>query len=152
MTKIGIVTESDPTTMKIRAQIPDLDGMVTYWLPVLTPKSGQDKIYHLPDIGEEVLIAFLDNGVEQGFCLGSIYNFQDKPPVSSGDKFHAAFKDGTVIEYDRSSHTLTASIVNGTAVISADYVTVNGNLIVNGNITATGSIIDAGGNTNHHSH
>jgi phage baseplate assembly protein V len=151
MTKIGIVTESDPTTMKIRAQIPDLDGMVTYWMPVLTPKAGKDKVYNLPDIGEEVLLAFLDNGVEQGFCLGSIYNFQDKPPVSSGDKFHITFKDGTVLEYDRHSHILTA-FVAGTAVITADSITVHGDLTVNGNITATGAIIDAGGNTNHHSH
>ena len=30
--------------------------------------------------------------------------------------------------------------------------TITGNVKVEGNIDATGSIIDAGGNTNHHSH
>lgn len=152
MIKVGIVTERNESTMKIRAQIPDLDGIVTYWIPILISAAGGNKVYHLPDVGEEVLIGFLDNGIEQGFCLGSTYNAKDKPPVNSGDKFHVTFKDGSVIEYDRSSHTLIASIPNGTFVINAKSVTIQGDLIVNGDINSTGSIMDAAGNTNHHSH
>ena len=32
------------------------------------------------------------------------------PPVSSGDKFHRTFSDGTTLEYDRAAHKLRASV------------------------------------------
>jgi len=149
--KIGIVKAIDPATCRCRVEFPDQDAMVSYWLPVLQKKTGQDKSYWLPDPGEQVC-CLMDEHAEFGVIAGAMFNDADTPPVSSTDKFHVAFADGSSIEYDRASHTLTANIQGTVIVTATGGVTVHGNLTVNGNIAATGSVIDGGGNTNHHTH
>jgi len=153
----GIVVAVDEQTARVRVQMPDLDGLVSNWLPVVHHKTQKDKAYWLPDIGEYVVVAFDEEGEHSdGYVIGAIYNDKDTPPVVSKDKFFVRFEDGTEIEYDRKSHLLrvkapTVQIQAGTVIIEAN-VNVIGNVDVSGNIHATGSIIDEGGNTNHHSH
>lgn len=118
MFRVGKVVAVDPKTAKARVEIEDIDKVITYWLPVIMPKTQDDKFYWLPDIGELVLIGFLDYGIEQGFILGSIYNEKDTPPVSDQNKMHIKFKDGTVIEYDRANNTLLID-VKGSITIKA---------------------------------
>jgi phage baseplate assembly protein V len=157
MIRRGIVVAVDEQTARVRVQMPDLDGLVSNWLPVVHHKTQKDKAYWLPDIGEYVVVAFDEEGEHSdGYVIGAIYNDKDAPPVVSKDKFFVRFEDGTEIEYDRKSHLLrvkaqTVQIQAQTVIIEAN-VNVIGNVDVNGNIHATGSIIDEGGNTNHHSH
>jgi phage gp45-like len=47
---------------------------------------------------------------------------------------------------------VTMDFQSRTVTLTAGTWNLKGNLNVDGNITATGSIIDAGGNSNHHSH
>jgi len=203
--KIGIVTNIDETKALVRVQFQDMDSVISYWLPVLQHKTLKDKQYWMPDIGEHV-VCLMDEHGEEGVVLGAIYSDADTVPVSSKDKYHVKFNDGTVIEYDRAVHKLKADIkgdveikaagkvdidahqiniksatvisIEAPALVSIRSVSqvmiqapsisfkggspaegvfdgslrINGNLYVEGNINATGSIIDAGGNTNHHSH
>jgi len=172
MIRRGIVVAVDEKTARVRVQMPDLDGLVSNWLPVVHPKTQRDKAYWLPDIGEYVVVAFDEEGEHSdGYVLGAIYNNKDTPPVASRDKFFVRFEDGTEIEYDKKTHLLrvkaqTVQIqattviiesnvnINGSLNVSGGGAAVNivGNLEVIGNIHATGSIINEGGNTNHHSH
>ena len=85
------------------------------WLPVLCPRASGDLVYDLPDVGDQVLCLFLPYGLEQGFVLGAMYG-KASPPVSSGDKWHRRFQDGTVLEYDRAAHKLTAQVQGDVAV------------------------------------
>lgn len=130
MIKVGKVVAVDEKTCRVRVQLLDNDEVVTYWLPVVVSKSQKDKFYWLPDIGEEVVCAFLEHGIEQGFVLGAIYNEKDIVPVGSKDKFHVRFEDGTWIEYDRKAHKLKIQCV-GDIEISAQ-----------GNVKIIGARID----------
>ena len=123
MFRVGKVVAVDEKTAKVRVELEDADKVITYWLPVVVQKAQDDKFYWLPDIGELVLVGFLDYGIEQGFVLGSIYNQQDKPPVASKDKMHIQFKDGTVIEYDRNTHKLLIHSVGDIEIISDTHIT-----------------------------
>ncbi len=152
MIKVGRVVAVDEKKAKVRVQLLDNDAMVTYWLSVVVQKSQDDKFYWVPDIGELVVCAFFEHGIEDGFVLGAIYNEQDSPPVQDRDKFYIRFKDGTKIEYDRKEHKLRAVVQGDVEIKATGTFKVIGNLLVEGNIHATGSIIDEGGNTNHHSH
>lgn len=159
MIKVGKVVAVDEAKARVRVQLLDNDEMVTYWLQIAVPKAQNDKFYWIPDVGELVLCAFLEHGLEQGFVIGAVYNEKDQTPVQDKEKFHIKFKDGSWIEYDRREHKLTAFIkgdinitASGNITLQAPVVNIVGNLEVQGNIHATGSIIDEGGNTNHHSH
>lgn len=110
MIKVGKVVAVDEKNARVRVQLLDCDGMVTYWLQVAVPKSQNDKFYWVPDAGELVLCAFLEHGFEQGFVIGAVYNEKDTTPVQDKDKIHIKFQDGSYIEYDRKEHKLKADI------------------------------------------
>lgn len=110
MIKVGRVVAVDEKTARVRVQLLDCDGMVSYWLQIAVPKAQDDKFYWIPDTGELVLCAFLEHGLEQGFVIGALYNEQDATPVQNKDKMHIKFKDGSWIEYDRLEHKLKAEI------------------------------------------
>jgi len=109
MFKTGVVTEVSTAKCAARVQFPDNDGVVSFWLPVLQHKSLRDKHYFVPDVNEHVACLLDDNG-EAGVILGAIYSDADTPPVDSADKHHVTFEDGTVLEYDRAHHKLTADV------------------------------------------
>lgn len=159
MIKVGRVVAVDETTARVRVELPDCDGMVTYWLQIAVPKTQKDKFYWIPDIGEQVLCVFLDHGLEHGFVIGALYSKEESVPVSNKDKFHIKFSDGTIIEYDRAEHKLYIECSGTINIRAASGITIEtpvlnliGNLEVLGNIHATGTIIDDSGNTNHHRH
>lgn len=152
LVRVGRVSSINPGAGTIRVVFEDRQNMVSYDLPVLVRQSLKNKDYFMPDIGEQVVCLFLPSGNAQGFCLGSFYSDVDRPPVSNPDKRHVTFADGTSVEYDRGTHTLTVNAQGPVNITATVGVTVNSDLRVNGNISATGTIIDSGGNTNHHSH
>jgi len=137
MIRRGIVVAVDEKKAKVRVRFEDLDGMVSDWLPVVVPKTHIDKAYWLPDIGELVVVAFDEDGERvDGYVLGAIYNREDTTPVQNIDKWHFRFKDGTVIEYDRSASVLLIDMPSAGVKIVAQSGTVfiQGNLIVSGDI------------------
>lgn len=122
--KIGIVNAIDQAACRVRVQFQDADGMISDWLPVMQHKTLKDKFYFLPDLGEHV-VCMMDENDEAGVVLGAIYSAADTPPANSPDLYHVTFSDGTVIEYDRSAHKLTADVkgsveLNATGTITSD--------------------------------
>jgi phage baseplate assembly protein V len=107
--KIGIVSAIDPVKCAARVQFPDNDDVISYWLPVVQPKTLKDHFYYMPDVGEQVVCLLDDNG-ESGVILGAIYSQADAAPVNNPDKWHVTFEDGTILEYDRKEHKLFADV------------------------------------------
>lgn len=148
LARVGFVTARQPERHRVRVEFRDTvtAPLVSGWLPVLAPRASADMAFDLPDVGDQVLCLFLGNGLEDGFVLGSMYGAQ-KPPVSSGDKFHRTFSDGTVIEYDRKAHKLTASVVGEVIVQAARAISLHAGeiinlraptLLLNGNLSQSG--------------
>ncbi len=76
-----IVDNEDADGMdRVKVHFPwQADADNTPWLNVLTPHAGKDKgIRFLPEVGEEVLVDFLDNNAERPFVLGAIHTEQNK--------------------------------------------------------------------------
>ncbi len=113
--RIGIVKDQDPSLLRLRVIFSEFDHMLSYWLPVVVPKTQNDKAYWLPDIGEQV-VCLMDEHDEAGVVLGAIYSGADATPVQSADKMHLGFKDGTAMEYDRADHVLSLSFQDTTAI------------------------------------
>ncbi|MDD3466032.1 MAG: phage baseplate assembly protein V [Campylobacterales bacterium] len=156
--KKGIVVSIDPSNALARVQFQDSDNVVSFWLHVGHKKTHLDKDYWMPDKGELVACVLDDNG-EDGVIICALYSEEDTPPTASKDKWVKKFADGTVLEYDRGEHKLTADVkgavkvaatgeiaVNApTAVITAEVTingntTINGNFVLNGNGTASGTL------------
>lgn len=120
--KIGEVSSINPAACTARVVFDDEDSLVSYDLPVIQRNTLENSDYHMPSIGEDVLCVF-PQGSDDGFILGSWYAGEITPPASSADIRMVKFKDGTVIKYDMSSSTLTATI--GGTEFKADPQTVD---------------------------
>ena len=58
----------------------------THWARLATPMTGKGYgTYFLPEVGEEVLVAFERGDLRSPYVVGSLWNGNDKPPVSNTD-------------------------------------------------------------------
>lgn len=146
--RFGVVSAIDANRCYVRVTFADLDNLQSDWLPVGVMKSNQDKVYFIPDVGEHVAVLLDANG-DAGVVVCAIYSSAEMPPASDPNKFKMQFKDGSVIEYDRSSHafvlncvgTVTVQAKGKVSVTTDDSVTVKAAKEVT--IKATKVILDA---------
>jgi phage baseplate assembly protein V len=86
---IGVVTNNkDPDGLgRVKASLPWMDDQVeTDWARVVAPMAGAGRgIYFLPEVNDEVLVAFEHGNPDTPYVLGGLWNGQDKPPEANGD-------------------------------------------------------------------
>ncbi|MCP2729243.1 phage baseplate assembly protein V [Limnofasciculus baicalensis] len=72
---------------RIKVKFPWLsDTDESFWARVLTPMAGKGYgIYFLPEVGDEVLVAFEHGMIEFPYILGALWNGKDKPPDTNSD-------------------------------------------------------------------
>lgn len=106
----AVVTDNkDPMQFgRIKVQAAWFGEVATDWLRVLSPYAGAEYgWYVLPEIGDEVLIGFLEGDVQHPFVIGSLYNGVDKPPANAyhDDNYIKLFqtKAGNLIKIDDTS-------------------------------------------------
>lgn len=126
LVKVGIVTNRYPERGTVRVRLFGVDEQVSYEMPVIFRKTLKDKDYWMPDIGEQVVCLFMGQGLEQGFVLGAIYSRSDPVPVADANKYHVTFEDGTQIEYDRKTHTLSIECVGDITIRASGNVKIIG--------------------------
>jgi uncharacterized protein involved in type VI secretion and phage assembly len=109
---VGIVTNNqDPENMgRIKVKFPWLsDKDESYWARVVTPMAGNNRgLYFLPEVEDEVLVAFEHGQVEFPYILGALWNGVDKPPADNNDG-----QNNQRLIKSRSGHTITLDDTEG---------------------------------------
>ncbi|MGG6297737.1 phage baseplate assembly protein V [Leptolyngbya sp. AN02str] len=86
---IGIVTNNkDPDGLgRVKLMFPWLsDTEESAWARVLSPMAGKGRgLYCLPEVDDEVLVAFEQGDITFPYVLGALWNGQDKPPTDNTD-------------------------------------------------------------------
>jgi uncharacterized protein involved in type VI secretion and phage assembly len=86
---IGVVTDNkDPGGLgRVKARLPWLaDGAETDWARVVTPMAGSKRgMYFLPEVDDEVLVAFEHGDPAAPYVLGGLWNGKDAPPETNGN-------------------------------------------------------------------
>jgi uncharacterized protein involved in type VI secretion and phage assembly len=102
---VGVVTNNqDPDGMaRVKVKFPFLsDDDESAWARVAGPMAGRDRgMYFLPEVGDEVLIAFEHGSIDYPYVLGSLWNGKDQPPETNDD----GSNDNRTIK-SRSGHVL----------------------------------------------
>lgn len=102
---VGIVTNNDdPEKLgRVKLKLPIREGAdETDWVRVATFMGGADRgSFFVPEVNDEVLVAFHLGEVRQPFVIGVLWNKKQKPPIS--------MKQGNHIRSikSRSGHTIT---------------------------------------------
>lgn len=86
---VGIVTNNqDPGGLgRVKVKLPWLsEEHESHWARLLTPMAGPERgLYCLPEVDDEVLVAFEHGQVEFPYVLGGLWNGKDKPPEQNDD-------------------------------------------------------------------
>jgi phage baseplate assembly protein V len=86
---IGVVTNNkDPDGLgRVKTSLPWMaDQVETDWARVVTPMAGSGRgLYFLPEVNDEVLVAFEHGNPDTPYVLGGLWNGKDKPPESNSD-------------------------------------------------------------------
>ncbi len=86
---VGVVTNNrDPDKLgRVKVKFPWLaDQAESNWARVLTPMAGSKRgLWLLPEVNDEVLVAFEHGRVEFPYVLGALWNGKDKSPEPNSD-------------------------------------------------------------------
>ncbi len=86
---IAIVTNNkDPDQLgRVKVKLPWIaENVESDWTRVVTPVAGAGRgIYWLPEVDDEVLVAFEHGRPDTLYVLGGLWNGKDKPPDSNDD-------------------------------------------------------------------
>jgi phage baseplate assembly protein V len=147
---IGIVTNNkDPDGLgRVKASLPWMaDQVESDWARVVAPMAGAGRgVYFLPEVNDEVLVAFEHGNPDTPYVLGGLWNGQDKPPESNSD----GKNDQRVIR-SRSGNVIRLSDTEGDARIEIVDSSGKNTIVISTKdnsvtITATGDVtIKAGG-------
>ncbi len=94
---VGLVTDNkDPQNLgRVKVRFPWLvEDHESTWARVVSPMGGVERgLLWLPEIEDEVLVAFEHGDMTRPYVLGGLWNGVDKPPMSNDD----CVKDGKVV-------------------------------------------------------
>jgi uncharacterized protein involved in type VI secretion and phage assembly len=109
---IGVVTNNkDPDKLgRVKVKFPWLSDQVeSHWARVVTLMAGKERgLYFLPEVDDEVLVAFEHGMMEFPYVLGALWNGQDKPPLVNNDG-----KNNLRTIKSRSGHVITLDDTQG---------------------------------------
>lgn len=103
----AVVTDvADPDQLgRVKVKIPVLsDQFESWWARTVQPGAGAGRgLVVLPEVGDEVLVAFAQGSLMQPFIIGGLYNGQDKPDKAWSE--HVDRNAGTVTRRAFTSRT-----------------------------------------------
>ena len=119
---VGVVTNNqDPDGMhRVKVRFPWLSKDVERnWARVAAPMTGRGRgQYFLPEVDDEVLVAFEHGQIDHPFVIGSLWNGQDTPPESNADgqNNHRTIKSrsGHVLRFNDKAGGETIEIIDRT--------------------------------------
>lgn len=152
--RLGKISSVDYATGMVRVVYHDKDDSVTRLVPTLSHE------YHMPQVGDQVLVLHLSNGTEAAVVLGRPWSDKNRPPESGAGLYRKDLGQApgeAVIRYKGGTLTITAGgvevngsmeatgglTVRGSLEASGDVV-ITGNLTMGGSLTVAGSITAQG--------
>lgn len=86
---VALVTQNndDEKLCRVKVSYPWHDKpRESYWARLAAPMAGKDRgLVLIPEVGDEVLVAFEREDLRFPYVLGALWNGQDNPPVANDD-------------------------------------------------------------------
>jgi uncharacterized protein involved in type VI secretion and phage assembly len=99
-----VININDPDKLgRVLVSLPALPEGPELWARVVSPLAGEDRgLCLLPEIGDEVLVAFTQGDLSSAYLLGGLWGKQKVPPDGLGGE-----QNDLKILKTRSGHTMT---------------------------------------------
>lgn len=121
--RIGVITSVD--LVNARATV-DAGGVPSDGLPWLAMRAGTTRTWSPPTIGEQVVVLSPYGDMANGIILLGLYQDAHAAPSAGADINNTTYPDGSTVEYDSASNTLTVNVAAaGNVIINCKIATVN---------------------------
>lgn len=135
---VGVVTNNqDPDGLgRVKVKLPWLsDDVESHWARVVTPMAGNDRgLFFLPEVDDEVLVAFEHGSPEFPYVLGALWNGKDKAPESNDDGENnmrtIKSRSGHVVRLDDTDGSEKIEIVDGSGANSVVISTADNTITI----------------------
>ncbi|UHA74457.1 phage baseplate assembly protein V [Paenibacillus sp. 481] len=141
MIRIGTVSSVNAAQATVRVTFADQDDIVSDELPIVFLQTNSAKVYAMSAVGDMVVCVFDD---DQGFCIGSYYGEDDKPPTTKSSQLGVWFEDGSFVFYDSETKILNIKAMSGIVVEGKTTIKAPDGVRIEGNLTVTGKISHGG--------
>ena len=150
---IALVTDNqDPQNLaRIKVTYPVLNNeLESDWVRMVSFMAGNDRGgYFLPEVGDEVLVAFAFGNINSPYVIGALYNGVDKPPQNNEDGENnireIRSRSGSVMRFNDKESAETVEIIDKTGnnkiVISTEDNTISISTDQDINLTATNGTV-----------
>lgn len=113
---VGIVTNvNDPENLgRVKVKFPTIsDQLESNWARLATPMAGPGRgIEFIPEVNDEVLIAFEHDDINKPYILGALWNGKDKPPETTSNLVAGGKVQKRIIK-SRTGHIITLDDSDG---------------------------------------
>jgi phage baseplate assembly protein V len=123
-----VTNNKDPDGLgRVKVKLPWMDDKAeTDWARVVTPMAGAARgFYFLPEVDDEVLVAFEHGNPALPYVLGALWNGKDKPPESNSD----GKNDRRTIR-SRSGHVIRLTDTKGSETIEIIDKTTKNSIVI----------------------
>lgn len=160
LVRIGTVIELDEANARVKASV---SGLTTDWIPWTAGRAGNTRQWSPPRVGEQVVLASPYGDLGQAVVIGSLFSDEKPAPATSKDQETTVYPDGSTVDYNSATNTLTVTVAGaGNVIINCKVATVvaetsvtldtptthcTGNLQVDGALTYGGGMTGSGGGT-----
>jgi len=102
--RIGVLSQVDTDSAKVRVKSGDLE---TNWIPWLSARAGKNAQWNPPEVGEQVMMLSPGGDLAQAVALPALYSTANPAPSKDKAVFKDLFKNGDYIQHDNNSGVLT---------------------------------------------
>jgi len=146
---VGIVTNNkDPEERgRVKVKFPWLaDDVESDWARIVSPDAGAERgFFWLPEVNDEVLVAFEHGDINHPYVLGGVWNGEDKPPLAPSEAVGSDGKVNQRIIQSRSGHLILLDDKQGAEKITIKDKTGNNEITIDSTANSLTIKIDQGG-------
>lgn len=144
--RVGKIAALDEENARVKVSAA---GLTTDWLPWGAQRAGAVRKWSAPTIGEQVLIASPYGDMGQAVVVCSLFSDEKPAPATSKDRETVVFPDGSAVDYNSATNTLTVTVAGAGNVIinckSATIAAVDSVTLQTPLTTCTGDLVVQGG-------
>jgi phage baseplate assembly protein V len=158
--RIGTVAALDEVNATATVKLDD--NLTTTSLPWVTHRAANTITWSAPRVGEQVLVLAPSGELAQGVILPAIYQDLYPAPVNTKDRETIVYPDGSAVDYNSATNTLTVTVSGtGNVIVNCKTATVNAEtkvelstplVHVTGDIHADGDVVAGSISLKNHVH
>jgi len=142
-----VINNQDPQGLgRVQVKLPNYSDLdIGHWARIAVLMAGNQRgTFFLPEIGDEVLVAFENGDFERPFVLGALWNGVDNPPDTNddGQNNHRLIKSrsGHIVRFDDTAGAEKIEIIDKSGNNAITFDTANNTIKI---VSAQDITIDA---------